>query len=283
MPMAGACNDFASLEREGWQRVAAKYEQAWSGLTRLFIPPLLEAAAITPGARLLDVACGPGYVAEAARATGARPIGVDFSIEMVRLAQKRSPDLEFRLGDAQALDFPDHSFDVVLMNFGLLHVPQPQAALAEAHRVLRPRGRFGFTVWAGPEESPGARIIDEALKAHADMNVPVPKGPDYFGYSHIDQCRENLARCGFDPDSLIFRTVQREWEVPSASFLFEAEKDAGVRTAALLARQKPEALDTIRNQIEMSVRAYPRGRAFAIPFVAHIVVVTAGAAAVKPE
>ena len=58
---------FSQFEYRGWQRVANKYESTWSGLTTLFIPPLLEAVGIVPGMRLLDVACGPGYVAEAAR------------------------------------------------------------------------------------------------------------------------------------------------------------------------------------------------------------------------
>lgn len=117
--------------------MAGKYPDAWSGLTRLFIPDLLEAAAVAPGMWVLDVACGPGYVAEAARALGANPIGVDFCAEMIALARERCPHIEFHQGDAEALGFADDSFDVVLMNFGLLHFPNPEAAIVEARRVLR--------------------------------------------------------------------------------------------------------------------------------------------------
>jgi SAM-dependent methyltransferase len=267
--------EFALVEYRGWQRVASKYEDAWSGLTRLFIPHLLQAAAVTSGMRLLDVACGPGYVAQAARSLGAEPTGVDFSAEMIRLARERNSDIKFLEGDAQALDFEDKRFDVVLMNFGLLHLPNPEAALAEAYRVLRSPGRYGFTVWAGPDESPGAGIVEEAIKAHADMTVQPPKGPDYFGYGHPDECRKTLGSIGFDPASLNFQTVTVEWRLPTASFLFEAERDAGVRTAALLAQQTPKAMRAIQTQIERSVRIYRQGDAFLIPFAAHLITITA--------
>ena len=268
-------DDFATLEYRGWQRVANKYEGAWSGLTRLFIPDLLQAAGVTVGTRVLDVACGPGYVAEAARSRGATPTGVDFSGEMVRIATERNPDIEFRERDAQALDFDDDTFDVVVMNFGLLHLPNPEKALGEARRVLRAGGRYGFTVWAGPDQSPGARIVDDAVKAHADPSFEVPQGPDFLGYGNADKCREALGRAGFDPQSVALQTIMKEWCVPTASFLFEAERDAGVRTAAVLARQTPETLRAIQSEIEESVRGYETENGFKIPYVAHLIVVSA--------
>jgi 2-polyprenyl-3-methyl-5-hydroxy-6-metoxy-1,4-benzoquinol methylase len=81
--------DYTRFQRDGWTRVAHKYEDAWAGLTRLFIPDLLDAANITRGQRVLDVACGPGYVAEGARDRGATLTGVDISPEMIRIARER--------------------------------------------------------------------------------------------------------------------------------------------------------------------------------------------------
>lgn len=262
---------FSQFEHEGWERAAGKYEAAWSGLTRLFIAPLLESAQVAPDSRLLDVACGPGYVAEFARTLGAQSTGVDFSREMVRLARSRNPDIAFHIGDACALDFEDESFDAVVMNFGALHLSDPEAAFAEARRVLRRGGRYGFTAWASPELSPGARIVEEAIQAHADSNVDVPEGPDPFGYGEAEACRRVLDRLGFDPASLTFRTVTAEWYVPSAGFVFEAERDAGVRTTALLAAQTPEVLSAIRTQIEAALRPYAKGTGFSIPYAAHVI------------
>lgn len=268
-------DSFSQFEYDGWQRVAAKYESAWSGLTRQFIPHLLEATQTTSGSRLLDVACGPGYVAEMARSLGARSTGIDFSPEMIRLAQSRNPDIEFCTGDAQDLAFGDESFDAVVMNFGALHLARPEAAFAEARRVLRRGGHLGFTVWASPEHSPGARIFEQAVKAHADPTVELPKGPDYFGYGEAEPCRKTLSQLGFDPTSLDFRTVTVDWQVPSAAFVFEAERDAGVRMAAVLAAQKPEIQRAIQAQLKTELGSFVRPTGLRIPYAAHVIAVRA--------
>lgn len=264
---------FARLEHEGWQRVASRYETAWSALTRAFIPRLLQAAGVARGSKVLDVACGPGYVAEAARALGAQTLGIDFSSEMVRLARARNPELKFREGDAQRLDLPDAGFDTVLMNFGLLHLARPEAALAEAHRVLRPGGCYAFTVWAGPERSEGARLMDSVMSAHADLTVSIAKGPDRFHYASREACASALAGCGFATASLRHETATEAWLVPSASFLFEAERHAGVRTAAILAAQSPERLRAIAAALERGLRGFALGEGFAIPYSADVVAI----------
>jgi ubiquinone/menaquinone biosynthesis C-methylase UbiE len=267
-------DEFTRFEHEGWQRVARKYENAWSGLTLGFIPHLLKAASVRSGQQILDVACGPGYVSELARAQGAKLVGVDFSGEMVRIARERNPEIDFREGDAQDLNFDDASFDCVVMNFGLLHLSRPEAAFAEARRVLRPGGRYAFTVWAGPEESPGARLVEDAVKTYANMDVQLPPGPDYFAYGNENVCRQALAATGFDSKSLSFETITVKWQVPSASHLFEAECHAGVRTASLLAKQTPRTLEKIKDQIEQSVGSYAQGNGFAIPFAAHAIAIS---------
>jgi SAM-dependent methyltransferase len=264
-------DQFTEFEHRGWERVAGKYESAWSSLTRLFIPHLLEAVKVAQGDRLLDVACGPGYVAESAHAMGAKTVGIDFSAEMIRLAKERNPQLEFREGDAQALDFPDNSFDIVVINFGVLHLSRPEQAMAEAARVLRPGGRLAFTVWAGPEHSPGAKLVEAAIRVHADMNVELPKGPDYFGFGDAELCRRILATAGFDPYSLVFNTVVEDWRVPTADFVFEAERDAGVRTAGLLAAQNKETLDAIRAEMATSLAPFATPNGYAIPYGAHVI------------
>jgi SAM-dependent methyltransferase len=268
--------DYARFQRDGWTRVAHKYEDAWAGLTRLFIPDLLDAADIARGQRVLDVACGPGYVAEGVRDRGATPTGVDISPEMIRIARERNADIDFRVADALALDFESSRFDALVSNFGVIHTPDYGAAFAEARRVLRPQGTLAFTVWAGPEASAGSRVTDGALRAHADMTVPVPKGPDSLVLADPDACREILIAAGFDARSFAFRTITHGWRVPTASFIFEQERDSGVRTAALLALQTPEVLAAIQRDVEAGMRAFANPPGFLVPYTAHVIAARAG-------
>jgi ubiquinone/menaquinone biosynthesis C-methylase UbiE len=157
-------DDFARFEHESWQRVADKYDSVWSSLTRQFISYLLADAKVAPGTSVLDVACGPGYVSVAAKELGAVPTGMDFSKKMVAIAKTMFPEISFIHGDAHDLPFDDATFDRVLVNFGLLHVSDPEHACAEACRVLKPGGKFGFTVWPDQSRIPGRRSLTTRLK-----------------------------------------------------------------------------------------------------------------------
>jgi ubiquinone/menaquinone biosynthesis C-methylase UbiE len=272
--MSSPNDDFARFEHDGWQKVAGKYDSIWSTSTRQFIPPLMEAVGVEKGMRLLDVGSGPGYVAAAAAERGASTIGVDFSQEMVSIAQRLFPSLAFETGDAQQVRFDDGTFDRVLANFALLHVTDPDRACSEACRVLKPGGKFGFSTWAPPKDSPYAAIIDEALERHGDLTVFLPAGPDHYLYSGKEELRAALIRAGFAGETMTFQLHRIEWLVPTAAFVFDAERFAGVRTAGILARQRPANLEKIREAIEAGVKRYPRGNEFAVPKAAYLVTVT---------
>jgi ubiquinone/menaquinone biosynthesis C-methylase UbiE len=265
---------FTQFEHEGWERVADKYDAVWSSSTRQFIGPLLDAANVGEGMSVLDVGCGPGYVSAAVRERGAKPLGLDFSSEMVGIARRISSEIEFREGDAQNLPFPDEAFDRVLANFALLHLTNPERACAEACRVLKPGGRFGFTTWARVEENPFVKLVDDAIQGHANLEVSLPPGPPYYLYESPQEFRAALERAGFDGTSMIFKVHRIAWKVPTARFIFDAELKAGVRTAGLLSRQTPEALQAIQAAIEKGARPYARDDGFAIPKAAYVVAVS---------
>src|SRR3954467_7007125 len=99
---------FAAFEHAGWESGrASPYHRGLGAVTSRPLPVLLDAAAVGPGSSVLDVATGPGYAAALAAERGADVVGVDFSSEMIALAAKLHPEIDFRQADANALPFED--------------------------------------------------------------------------------------------------------------------------------------------------------------------------------
>jgi SAM-dependent methyltransferase len=257
---------FHDFEQAGWERAADHYGDAFGSLTSQTIPSLLRAANVGRGTRLLDVASGPGYVAAAATEMGASVVGVDFASEMVARAARTFPGIEFVEGDAEALAFPDRSFDAVAINFGVLHLARPDTALSEARRVLKPGGRVAFTVWATPETSVGFGIVLKAIETHGRLDVPLPPGPPFFRFGDPAESTTSMTAVG-----LINPQVERvplTWRMKSGEALFDAFLHGAVRTAALLRGQTPEALEKIRQAIIDAAESYRQGDSIALPMAA---------------
>ena len=252
-----AFQTFKHFELRGWRDVAERYDTAFGGATGQAIAPMLDAARIGPGVRVLDIACGPGYVAAAAAAQGASVLGLDFAAEMVALAGRKWPGVEFRAGDAENLDLPDATFDAVVMNFGILHLADPDRALAEAWRVLRPGGRLAFTVWEPPPRTVPFEIVLGAVKAWGVPDIGVPPGPPMFRFADQGESRRVLAGIGFE--GLGFIPLPITLSLARPGDLFTIMLDAGVRTSGLLKAQTAVGLEKIREHMETKVGGYAIG------------------------
>ncbi|MCI4325551.1 MAG: class I SAM-dependent methyltransferase [Thermoplasmata archaeon] len=167
---------FARLEREAWTDpgVATAYAELWREFVEPAIPRLLDAAQVAAGDRVLDVAAGPGPVGRAAAARGAEALALDFSWPML---QSIGPALPRIQGDAGHLPLRDASVDRVVSNLGLLHFPEPQRALAEAARVVRPGGVVAFSVWGADATALG--VVPAALTS-LGLTSPYPSAPGFF-------------------------------------------------------------------------------------------------------
>jgi SAM-dependent methyltransferase len=254
--------EFADFERRGWDKAADPYHHHWGVLTQQSCEALLDAAQVTAGRRVLDVATGAGYVAAAAHARGAKVIGLDFSAVQVELAKRTYPAVDFREGDAENLPFDDGSFDAVVMGLCLLHLPHAERGVAEAFRVLRPGGRFAATVWAKPEHNPGFRIVLGAIERHG-AKVDLPPGPPYFRFADSDEFARVATGAGFvEPQTQL---VPQYWHHRSADDLFDAFAKGAVRATAMLAAQPQENLTRIRDAVRAEVTPLKQDGVYVVP------------------
>ena len=258
--------EFQQFEHDGWQAAASDYAKQWTELTSSVAPHLLRAAEVEKGTRLLDVACGPGHLANAAHLEGASVVGVDFSDRMVEIARVAHPHLDIREGNAEQLQFDDESFDAVVMSFGMLHLDNPTQAIAETARVLRPGGRFAFTVWATPEHAKGFQLVLDAIGKHG-TKVDLPSGPDFFAYADPQRVKTDLEASGLD--KVESRQIDMTWKLTRTNDVYPAFFKGTARTGALLRAQDTAARTLIEKEICEQAQAFvTRGGTVEIPMVA---------------
>src|SRR5487761_697292 len=125
-------SDFDAYERELWAGRAGAYEQGFARLTAGTVAPLLKAAGVTGGTRLLDVGSGPGVVAREAVRRGVVASAVDAEPGMAERAARNVPEADVRVA---VLPYQDAAFDAVTGNFVINHIGEPVAALHELRRV----------------------------------------------------------------------------------------------------------------------------------------------------
>jgi SAM-dependent methyltransferase len=261
---------FKAFEADGWTRKAASYDRLTGRVTARLVEPLLDAAGVQSGTRLLDVACGPGRCAAAAAARGAVPLGLDAAAGMVAVARARHPALEFQQGDAERLAFADASFDAVVAGFVVNHLPRPERALAEFARVLRPGGRVAVAVWDRPERMRLLGVLAEAVERTQGIRDPgLPSGgPDPFRFADEAAFAALLSNAGLERVDV--RTVRFDERVVDTDELWEGMLAGSVRTAALIERQSEPVRRRIRIELENVVASYRSSAGIALPVSAKL-------------
>ena len=187
------------VQRYGWDLAADAYARHWHGQLAGVQGELLTLAAPAPGEAVLDVACGTGVVSVAAACAvgpAGRVLGVDLAGAMVRASRQKARDLglahaAFERMDAEQLNLPDASFDLALCALGLMYVPDPDVALRELHRVLRPGGRAVLAVWGER-----ARCGWAPLFGIVDAEVRSEVCPLFFGLGQGETLARRCASAG---------------------------------------------------------------------------------------
>jgi demethylmenaquinone methyltransferase/2-methoxy-6-polyprenyl-1,4-benzoquinol methylase len=135
------------------------------GQDRLWRRAVTRAVDARPGERVLDIAAGTGTSSEPFAADGVQVVPADFSLGMLRVGNRRRPDLGFTAADAMRLPFADDSFDAVTMSFGLRNVASVETALEEFLRVTRPGGRLVVCEFSQPVNRTFRKVYAEYLMA----------------------------------------------------------------------------------------------------------------------
>ena len=188
------------VQRYGWDRAAAVYEQYWQHQLAPAQERLLALADIQQGERILDVACGTGLVTfPAADATGPRGylMATDISEQMVRVVADEAARRGLRQVHAQRVAAedtvaPDRPFDVVLCALGLMYVTDPQAVARAMHAALRPGGRCAVAVWGARRNCGWAEIFPIVERRVASEVCPL-----FFQLGGGDALKITLEMTGF--------------------------------------------------------------------------------------
>lgn len=186
----------------------------------LFEPYALEMAGRFKGftGALLETAAGTGRVTRhlASVAPAAKITATDLNEPMLAKAGAlmAAANVEWRQADAQALPFEDRSFDAVVCQFGVMFYPDKPAGFREAHRVLKPGGRYVFNVWDDLAANEISQAVHEALAKAFPDDPPAFLSRTPFGYHDDGHIRAELAQAGFG--GVAIETVEREMRSESA-------------------------------------------------------------------
>ncbi len=216
-----------SAAAAGWERWGDWFDRNSGNLAGW----LCDAAGLKPGSQALDVACGSGQpsvtAAERVR-PGGHVIATDLSPDMVAVTRRKAQrlgldNLDVQEMDAQALTFPDASFDGATCRFGLMFCPDPVKAASEIRRVLKPGARFATAVWDVPAKNPFFTSITSVLAEFVPLPPPDPTAPGVFRLAPPGELERVLKAGGFStvaveprPITLTYASLDEYWEIQTA-------------------------------------------------------------------
>jgi SAM-dependent methyltransferase len=254
--LSSPADAFKAFESDGWSSRAATYGALMARATAFAIEPLLDAAEVGPGVRVLDVGCGPGALSAAAAARGATVTGVDLAEGMLAHARATHPDIEFRHADAEDLPFTDGRFDVALGAFIVNHLPHPERAAGELARVAR---RVALAMW-GPQDQ--VALFGLPTRAAEGLPITAPPGPDEQRFADAQALAD-----------LIGGTVHElrpTLHVDSLDALWDGVCGGTVRTAARFGGATPEQQRAAKARLGALAEPYREAGGYALPITIRI-------------
>lgn len=207
-----------------WERAATGWGKRAARVRDWGMPvsaAMIEALALQPGQRVLELAAGPGdtgFMAAELIQPGGTLVSSDGAEAMVELARARAreagieDEIEFKLLELEWIDLPAASVDAVLCRWGIMLTVDPEAAAREIRRVLRAGGRAAFAVWDDPQVNPWATIPSRAMVELGHAEPPDPDAPGMFALAGSGRLQELLEGAGFVDVRVQPVAVQRTYD-----------------------------------------------------------------------
>jgi ubiquinone/menaquinone biosynthesis C-methylase UbiE len=242
------------IEQEAWSQRAEIYDTEFAQISTQAIRDSLDSLGDLDGKRHLDVACGTGHLVAAASQRGAASEGVDFAESMIDVARRTYSTEIFKVADAVQLPYEDCSFDAVTCAFGLSHMENPQAAVNEAFRVLKPDGIFAFTLWFSAEDGNELmRITNDAMIKFASVPLTLPEQWTQMRFADTQACEAITRQAGFGAP--VFKRIHITWQAAIAQQLVAPFEKMSVRTKMILESQPLTVQEQIHEYILSKVEA----------------------------
>ncbi len=256
---------FKRDSRSSWDAAAAGWEKWWPLFERSaqgVSNRLVELARIKSGDRVLDIATGTGEPAiTAARKVGAngRVIGTDHSPGMLEVARRRAASLgltnvEYHEGDAASLKEPRASFDAIVCRWGLMFVPDLNAAVRGIHDMLKPGGWLATAVWDSGDKVPMITIAGPQVRAMLGIALPPPGTPNPMSLADTSILERALTSVGFHDFKVEPMNVVFEFESPH-KFL-ESRKDISYDFRSAMASQPLEVQRKLEEVVIKEAQPY---------------------------
>jgi SAM-dependent methyltransferase len=243
---------------EGWKATRSSFQHIVEPLSQWMV----QAIDPQPGQRVLELAAGLGdtglLAAQRVGAEGSVLI-TDATEGMVAAAREHAEEVgatnvELRTMQAEWIDLPAASVDGVLCRFGYMLLVDPEAALRETRRVLKPSGRVALAVWDDLARNPWMSVMRDALVTAGLAPAAVPEGPGPFALGSADAVRELLDTAGFD--DIEVEPMDLSFDFPSRDAWWEHVLQTSMTTADVVRGLSPAEHYKLRDLIDAGYAPY---------------------------